>query len=143
MTTYKKVNYYISKTMRFIRFTSTIFLLFLFSTSVGQINYDPGDTLCVVALGGINLRVGPGTDFEKITRISNGAQVVIKSISDVRDSIEFKGFWVEVKTVDGANTGYAFDAFLSQYPVINDLNGGAELTEVLLAYCEASFQPTG
>ncbi|MEQ6165567.1 SH3 domain-containing protein [Ekhidna sp. MALMAid0563] len=86
-----------------------------------QTNYSNGDTLNVVALGGINLRKGPGSNYDVVTKANNAEQLIIKSITNYKDSIEFNGRWVEVYSLDNSKRGYAFDVFLSRFPVVNEL----------------------
>ena len=88
---------------------------------IAQTNYSTGDTLNVVALGGINLRKEPGSKYDVTAKAKNAEKLIIKTITNSEDSIEFNGRWVEVYSLDKTKKGYAFDVFLSRFPVVNDL----------------------
>lgn len=118
-----------------------------------QVNYEIGDTLSVVALGGINLRQEAGTSFDKVSKLDNGDLVIVKRITESMDSIEFLGNWVEVISVNNSAKGYAFDAFLSKYRVVNDLSEAKRfrntydfidrLPTLLNEYSEKAFNNSG
>lgn len=137
--------------MKIIKLAVIPLTLLAFHT-YGQTTYKVGDTLNVVALGGINLRNGPGTDFEKVGKLNNGDNAIISKVSNTQDSIEFPGYWVEITSIDLSKKGYAFDAFLSKYPVINGLivdgevqvrNVGSDLPGILKGYSKLAFQSNG
>ena len=118
-----------------------------------QVNYEIGDTLSVVALGGINLRQGASTTFNKVSKLENGDLVIIKRVTESKDNIEFPGFWVEVISIKNSVEGYAFDVFLSKYKVVNDLSEAkrfrdaidfdSRLPTLLNEYSEKAFNNSG
>ncbi len=123
---------------------SALFCFIISSNLKAQdINYKVGDTLNVVALNGLNIRKGPGVNFEKAGRLENGDKVIIRKITDQKDSIEFKGTWVEIVDNRDSLKGFAFDVFLSQYPVPGELEFKVtsfyDLADAVRIYMENTF----
>jgi uncharacterized protein YgiM (DUF1202 family) len=135
-------------------------LLFACSATFAN-NYTEGDTLYVVALNGLYLRTEPKQTHETDTKLNNGDTVVVRNTfgftqyNDVID--QFKGNWVYVESVKGNIIGYTFDAFLSHYPVVNNLKTAKNIqdevradsydnmgyTEVFIEYIEHAFRKAG
>lgn len=86
--------------------------------------YKIGDTLSVVAVNDLTLRENPGIGENKISILKRGEKIVIlKTNKIIIDSIYgFKGNWIRVLSLSNKFEGYVFDAFISRYPVLDDLN---------------------
>lgn len=120
-------------------------------------HYSVGDTLNVVALDGLNIRSTPENQGEKIGTLRNGEKVIIIQNNIQEDNnFGFDGHWVQVKSQDGSLKGYAFDAFISRFPVIEkmtvfnqSIESDAKLTdiemlpEILKEYSFSAFKKQG
>lgn len=103
--------------------TLIIFLLFFCSSIfVKAQSYTFGDTLYVVAINGLNLRSTPDSDSRILQKLNNGDTITILQTKIKPDtSYSFQGHWVKIKSISDSLTGYVFDAFISRFPVIKDL----------------------
>ncbi len=85
---------------------------------VKAINYQPGDSLYVVSFSGLTMRSGPSTSSKKLSVLPSQTKVAIVETyanDPYPDTIEgFRGHWVQIAAL--GETGYVFDAFLSQFP---------------------------
>lgn len=109
--------------MKIINLTLVITLFVNICYSQSYTHYNKGDTLFVVALDGVNLRSSAGVDGKIIRKLNNGDTIVIqKTIEPKADtSFGFQGHWVKISPINNDESGFVFDAFISKYPVINDL----------------------
>ena len=114
---------------------SVLFLL-VFSLR-GADNYEIGDQLFVCAKDGLNLREGPSTKFQIISKLNFGEELYIQEktikpfnitgvskTNSIRTGKEvapliFKGFWVKIITKEG-KVGYIIDQYI--LPVQPELN---------------------
>jgi hypothetical protein len=108
------------------------------SDLVASDNYKIGDSLFVWASSGLNVRNGPGTNFNIKSKLVFGSKVQIikktnkhfniKGISKVNpnayikntEPVIFKGNWVEIKTESGL-TGFVIDQYLINLKPFNKL----------------------
>jgi len=79
----------------------------------------------VSAESGLILREGAGRSFNKITLIPFDSEVIVKSRSDVSESISGKtGYWIKAEWVNPEDNlryeGWCFDAFLSNTKTFKD-----------------------
>jgi len=104
-----------------------LIIILLISVSALAQNYRVGDTLNVVAINGLSLRVEPTVNSEKKLVLQAGDQVQILEKQFRLDTIfSFKGSWVWVNTMQG-DTGYVFDAFISTLPMAGVSSMKAEM----------------
>lgn len=148
--------------MKKLLLSATLFgVLFFCCTTAFANNYTEGDTLYVVALNGLYLRTEPKQIHETDTKLNNGDTVVVRNtfgFTQYNDIIDqFKGNWVYVESIRGNIIGYTFDAFLSHYPVVNNLKTAKNIqdevradsydnmgyTEVFVEYIEHAFRKAG
>ncbi|MCB0635051.1 MAG: SH3 domain-containing protein, partial [Lewinella sp.] len=102
--------------------------LLLLTTLLGATNYSAGDQLHVVAPSGLNMRDAPGTHGQRVGQIPWGETVTVINTLGFADDFagtfeSFDGHWVQVRYQDWE--GYVFDAYLSQFPIITDLEAAS------------------
>lgn len=104
-------------------------LLPLFTlAAVHATNYENGDQLTVVAFSGLNLRDSPSRGGERLLTVPTGEQVTVvqtlyadKAHADTFEGLA--GHWVHIRYE--RTEGYVFDAYLSQFPIIKDLEAAS------------------
>jgi hypothetical protein len=131
--------------------------LLLFPFLSNAMNYQPGDTLNVVAMDGLVVRTAPRAKSEKITVLKSGEKAIIVDTVNFhthKDSIfGFSGHWVLIQAANDVK-GYVFDAFLSKLPIAQpvfkrpseveaeyEFNG--RVMNALERYANEHFKPTG
>lgn len=131
-----------------------ILILTILQTTIlyGQ-NYMVGDALNVVAIDGLNLRSSPSLEGIKIGKLDNGSEVVVVKLDSepVVTISNLHGNWVLVRTPEN-DTGYVFDAFISSFPVVKEIEVFREPIsmkskllevegnpELLKSYCDKVF----
>lgn len=132
-------------------------LLSLFSCVVAFANnYEPGDTLNVVAINGLSLRVEPNTKSEKLLVMPAGERILVLDTLTQGNPLDtifgFSGKWVHVQSSQGI-VGYVFDAFISTLPFVEsyvhtgnmsepekDINYGYGLSLYFKDYIEQNFE---
>ncbi|MGL1886193.1 MAG: SH3 domain-containing protein [Reichenbachiella sp.] len=93
-----------------------LFFISTISLSYCQLNYKVGDTLYVVAIKGVNLRVAPEIADNVITPLKNGESVIIHKTHIKKGSFEFNGNWTSIYSPEHKTKGYIFDSFISRFP---------------------------
>ena len=106
-----------------MKLKSIIIFSILLLSQISKGNYIENDTLNVLAINGLNIRLAKSGQSEKIGNIKYGESVVIKNTFKFahKDTIERRaGNWVEINYKD--KTGFIFDGYLSKLPVpkLND-----------------------
>ena len=132
-------------------------LLSLFSCVVALANnYQPGDTLNVVAINGLSLRAEPNTNSEKLQVMPAGERVLVldtyREVNPFDTIFGFSGKWVYVQSSQGT-VGFVFDAFISTLPSVesykhasnasepeSDINYGYGLSLYFKDYIEQNFE---
>lgn len=128
-----------------------IFSLFLSFNATASDDYRIGDNLFIWAKSGLNLRVGPGTQYGVVTKLGFGADVYVTGRSSKKynstcvsktdttyyyksvDPLILYGNWVKVMTTKGKE-GYVIDQYLlSIQPFNKDTGGLPELNFKLLS----------
>lgn len=102
--------------------SSIIIMIFLFS-QICKGNYSENDTLNVLAINGLNIRLANGGQSEIIGTIKYGESLIIKNTFEFinKDTIENRtGNWIEIIYQD--KIGFVFDGYLSKLPVPKLLN---------------------
>lgn len=130
-------------------------ILCLSFSHMQAVNYKPGDSLYVVSFSGLTMRSGPSTSSKKIAVLPSQTKVAIVETyvnHPYIDTIEgFRGHWVQIAAL--GETGYVFDAYLSQFPyqklyTIGATSGGYDdhygfNTQVLAEYAIYAIGKTG
>ncbi|HRI01636.1 MAG TPA: hypothetical protein PK006_11330 [Saprospiraceae bacterium] len=94
------------------------------SSKIHASNYQPGDTLSVFSLKGINLRENYGKSANILATLHLADQViVVENFQDNKTYFEtidgLQGYWVKV--LYDSIVAYAFDAYLSSLPIPSNL----------------------
>ena len=80
-------------------------------------NYKIGDTLRVITMNGLNLRIAANQNASRIVKLEFGNEIITESLSLRPDTIDSRpGNWLKVKTLDN-KVGFVFDAFLTKMPI--------------------------
>ena len=97
---------------------SIIFFSFLLLSQICKGNYSENDTLNVLAINGLNIRMAMNGGSEKVGNIKYGESIIIKNTFNFshKDTIESRtGNWVKISYKE--KTGFVFDGYLSKLPV--------------------------
>ena len=97
---------------------SIIIFSILLLSQVSKGNYSENDTLNVLAINGLNIRLAKSGQSAKIGNIKYGESVIIKNTFKFnhKDTIENRtGNWVEI--IYKEKRGFVFDGFLSKLPI--------------------------
>jgi hypothetical protein len=97
---------------------SIIFFSILLLSQICKGNYSENDTLNVLAINGLNIRMAKSGQSSKIGNIKYGESVIIKNTFKFahKDTIERRtGNWIEINYKD--KVGFVFDGYLSNLPV--------------------------
>ena len=97
-------------------------LILIFSilllAQISKGNYTEKDTLNVLAINGLNIRLAKSGQSKKIGNIKYGESVIITNTFEFsfKDTIECRtGNWIEINYND--KIGFVFDGYLSKLPV--------------------------